>query len=69
MEPPIVVSGGSIIITVPEEVFPPEAGQKGKFKNDNKKIKRIEITGSGIENYAEDAKNSNITVTIYYETK
>lgn len=67
-DPPIVINGGaSISIDFPDNVFPPEAGKKGKFKNANKKIKSVTITGTGIPNYNESAKGKDVVITVYYE--
>lgn len=68
MDPPIVITGGSIHIELPDSVFQPDPAGKGKYKCDDRKIKRIEISGAGIQNYVADAKNNNITIKIYYET-
>ncbi|HEX5708485.1 MAG TPA: hypothetical protein VFX96_14375 [Pyrinomonadaceae bacterium] len=67
-DPAIVITGGSIEIDFDEAQLPPENGTKGKFKNANKRIKRIVISGTGIPSYAEDStKNGkDIVVKIYY---
>jgi hypothetical protein len=64
-DPPIVVSGGSITITIPGGIFPglPVAVD---LTNPLKEIKRVEITGSGIENYSATADGSDITIKIEY---
>jgi hypothetical protein len=63
-DPPIVVSGGSVTITLPRDIFPGLPG--GDFTNPLKEIKRVEITGSGIKNYNESASGKEIIITIDY---
>jgi hypothetical protein len=63
-DPPIVVSGGSVTITIPGDIFPGLPG--GDFTNPLKEIKRVEITGSGIENYSATADGKDITIRIEY---
>jgi hypothetical protein len=64
-DPPIVVSGGSVTITIPGGIF---TGLLlgGDFTNPLKEIKRVEITGSGIENYSATADGKDITIRIEY---
>ncbi len=66
-DPPIVITGNSVTIEFPETEFPPDPGSKGKFKNENKKISRVEITGAGIENYNKGATGKDITIRVYYD--
>jgi hypothetical protein len=63
-DPPIIISGGSVTIKLPVNIFPGLLG--GDFTNPLKEIKRVEITGSGIRNYSESASGSDITITIEY---
>jgi hypothetical protein len=65
IDPPIIISGGSVSINVPVGLF---LGLLlgGVFTNNQKEIKRVEITGSGLPNYDESASNSDITITIEY---
>ena len=63
-DPPIVITGGSITIEIPGGIFPNLPGEK--FTNQQKEIKRIEITGDGIRNYEESATGKNITIKIHY---
>ena len=63
-DPPIIVSGGSVTIRLPGNIFPGLLG--GAFTNSQKEIKRVEITGSGIPNYSESANGSDITIRIEY---
>jgi hypothetical protein len=63
-DPPIIVSGGSVTITIPVGIFTSLLG--GVFSNSQKEIKRVEITGSGLPNYSESATGTDITITIEY---
>lgn len=61
-DPPIIVSGGSVTLKIPGGIF---AGLLGiDFTNQQKQIKRVSITGSGLPNYDESASNTDITITI-----
>ena len=61
-DPPIVITGGSVSI----EFDPGKLqGNNGRFSNQDKKIRRVEVTGDGL-NFAEDTPNGKVTVTIYY---
>lgn len=64
-DPPIIVSGGSVTIRIPVGIFPGLLGG-GDFTNQQKQIKRVEITGSGIVNYDQSANGSDITIKIEY---
>ncbi len=63
-DPPIVVSGGSVTIDFDPSVFTPNGN--GKHSNANKKIKRVEVTGDGIQPFSVDVPNGKVTVTIHY---
>ena len=63
-DPPIIVTGGSVTITLPGGVF--EGLPGGDFTNREKQIKRVEITGDGIPNYNESAKGTDVTIRIEY---
>jgi len=63
-DPPIVVSGGSISISIPKDLFPGLLG--GDFTNPLKDIKRVEITGTGLPNYSATAVNNDIIIRIEY---
>lgn len=66
-DPPIIINGKtSISIDFPESIFPPEPGQKGKFRNPNKHIKRIEISGAGAPAYNEAVNGRDIVIRIEY---
>jgi len=62
-DPPIIVSGGSVTIDFDKTQLQENAD--GKHHHPNKKIKRIEITGDGI-NFAEDTKTGKVNITIFY---
>jgi hypothetical protein len=63
-DPPIVITGGSVTITIPSGLFSSLLG--GNFTNTDKEIKRVEITGTGIANYSESATGKDITIRIEY---
>lgn len=63
-DPPIVVSGGSVTIEFDPDTFG-DTGT-GRYTNQEKVIRRVEVTGTGILNYDEAATGSDITVRITY---
>jgi hypothetical protein len=65
-DPPIVVTGGSITIEFDSDTFPPDG--KDKHGNADKKIRRVEVAGDGID-FGEDTPNGQVTIKIYYHTK
>jgi hypothetical protein len=64
-DPPIIVSGGSVTISIPGGIFT-GLPVNVDFTNSLKEIKRVEITGSGIENYSATADGTDITIRIEY---
>ena len=68
-DPPIIINGKkSISIEFPEATFPPEPGPSGrKFKNQNKHIDRIEITGTGAPAYNQTVTGKDVVITIHYK--
>jgi hypothetical protein len=61
-DPPIIISGGSVTISIPGGLF---AGLLGiDFATQQKEIKRVVITGSGLPNYDESASGTDITISI-----
>ncbi len=62
-DPPIIVSGGSVTIDFDKSQLQENAD--GRHHHPNKKIKRIEITGDGID-FAENTKSGKVTIKIYY---
>ena len=63
-DPPIIVTGGSVSIEFDQSAFSDEG--PGKYTNKQKIIKRVEITGDGIENYDSPATGQNVTIKITY---
>ena len=63
-DPPIIITGGSV--TVEFDVSQLAAAGIGRFGNDQKVIKRVQITGAGIRNFDEYTTGNNVTVTITY---
>ena len=61
-DPPIVVTGGSISIDFDHSQL---QGNNGRFGNQNKKIKRVEVTGDDV-NFAQNTPNGQVTIKIYY---
>ena len=64
IDPPIIITGGSVTIDFDPEAFGEVS--PGKYKNQDKVITRVEITGTGMENYDSTAKGTDITVRITY---
>ncbi|HEX8351307.1 MAG TPA: hypothetical protein VF611_00165 [Pyrinomonadaceae bacterium] len=62
VEPPIVISGGSVTIQFDPDTFPPLG--RGKHGNPNKKIRRIQIKGDGID-FVTDTTDGNVVITIH----
>ncbi len=62
-DPPIVVSGGSVSIDFDQSEL---QGGNGRYNNANKKIKRVEITGDGIDPIDLNVPNGKVTVKIHY---
>ena len=62
-DPPIIVTGGSVTIEFNADDFSPAGNDR--HSNANKKIKRVEVTGDGI-NFAQDTPNGRVTITIHY---
>lgn len=63
-DPPIIVSGGSVTLEYDSGQLTPNGN--GKHYNANKKIKRVEITGDGIDPITLDIPNGKVTVKISY---
>lgn len=60
--PPVIITGGSVTVEVDETQLPRDSN--GKFKNDNKKIKRIEIVGDYNKDTGE-VQNGKVTIYIH----
>ena len=63
-DPPIIIQGGSVTITFDASQL--IAAGVGKFSNDQNVIKRVEVTGTGIQNYDQTATGNNVTIKITY---
>ena len=63
MEPPIIITGGSVTIEFDLSAF---QSSDGTFRNPQKVIKRVEITGGGIQNYDQTAAGTDVTVRVTY---
>jgi len=63
-DPPIVVTGGSVTIEFDPLTF--EEAEPGRYSNQEKVIKRVEVIGAGIQNYDSAATGSDVTVRITY---
>jgi hypothetical protein len=64
LDPPIVVTGGSVTIDFNEGLFPKNT--TGKRSNSNKKIRRVEVVDDrGQTLFAQDIPNGKVTVTIH----
>jgi hypothetical protein len=61
-DPPIIVTGGSVSIEFDNDQL---QGNNGRYNNEHKKIKRVEVTGDGI-NFAESTPNGKVIIKIYY---
>ena len=61
-DPPIIITGGSVTIDFDESEYPKDGNNKRS--NPNKKIKRVEITGDGI-NISQDIPNGKCTIKIH----
>lgn len=62
-DPPIVITGGSVNVEFDETQLPRRAA--GHYRNDNKKIKRVEITGDYNPDTGE-VKNGNVVIKVFY---
>ena len=63
-DPPIIVQGGSV--TIQFDVSQLAASGVGKFSNGQKVIKRVEVSGTDIQNYDETPTGNNVTIRITY---
>ncbi|MDQ3744636.1 MAG: hypothetical protein M3444_09665 [Acidobacteriota bacterium] len=62
-DPPIIIQGGSVTIEFDQSQLKPDAG---KFSSQGKVIKRVEITGTGLQNYDQSAVGNDVTIKITY---
>ena len=63
-DPPIIITGGSVMVEF--DVSQLVSAGIGKFGNDQKVIKRVQITGTGIRSYDEYTTGNNVIVTVTY---
>ncbi|MET0645052.1 MAG: hypothetical protein ABW208_00440 [Pyrinomonadaceae bacterium] len=63
-DPPIVISGGSVLIEFDDNVFPPVG--RGRHANADKKIRRVEIEVDGSQQTI-DVPDGKVVVRIYYD--
>ena len=63
-DPPIVISGGSVTIEFDPGTF--TVNGDGRYSNQQKVIKGVEITGTGIQNYDSVATGRDVTIRIIY---
>lgn len=71
-DPPIIITGGSVTLRFDvTQLVAAGIGLDGLsiFSNDQKAIQRVEITGTGIENYDKYATTNDIEVRITYGTQ
>lgn len=61
--PPIVISGGSVTIEFDGNVF--QQLGRGRHGNFDKKIRRVEIRGDGI-NISQDTPDGRVVILIHY---
>jgi hypothetical protein len=63
-DPPIIITGGSVTIDFDSSAFSNDG--QGRYTNQEKVIKQVEITGDGIKNYDSSATGPDIIVKITY---
>jgi hypothetical protein len=62
-DPPIIIQGGSVTIEFDVSQL---VSANGKFGNSQKVIKRVEITGTDIQNYDQTPTGNNVTIKVTY---
>lgn len=62
-DPPIIITGGSVNVEFDEAQLSRRGN--GHFRNDTKKIKRVEITGD-YDPATGQVRNGNVLIKIYY---
>jgi hypothetical protein len=62
-DPPIVITGGSVTIDFDKTQL--QENSDGKHHHPHKKIKRVEISGDGI-NFAQDTPSGKVTIRVIY---
>ncbi|MFL6257877.1 MAG: hypothetical protein ACJ74T_22950 [Pyrinomonadaceae bacterium] len=61
-DPPIIVTGGSVTLVFDEDKLPKLS--KGKHHHKDKRIRRIEIDGDGIDYAVDVPTGEGLTITI-----
>ena len=61
-DPPIIITGGSVTLEFDATQL---QGGGGRHHHPNKKIKRIEVTGGGL-NINQTVSDPKVTIKIYY---
>jgi hypothetical protein len=64
-DPPIIITGGSVTIEFDEGRM--QKVKTGKHHHPDKRIRRVEITGDGI-NFAQNTPGGKVTITIFVES-
>lgn len=67
MDPPIVITGGSIHIDLPRELVLEPVDVSGELVCTNRRIRSVQITGGGLDAYEATPPDGDITITIFYE--
>lgn len=62
-DPPIVITGGSVTVEFDETQLSRRGA--GRYRSDNKKIKRVEITGD-YDPATGEVHNGNVVIKVFY---
>ena len=62
---PIVITGGSVTIEFDADQLPAEG--KGKHGNSGKKLRKITISGDGIDYTADFPTGQGVSIKIFYD--
>jgi hypothetical protein len=65
-DPPIIITGGSVTVDFGSSHSKFQHDGRGKHHNAAHKIKRIEVTGDGID-INETVADGKVTIKIYYD--
>ncbi|MDT7690011.1 MAG: hypothetical protein QOE46_2770 [Acidobacteriota bacterium] len=65
-DPPIIITGGSVTIEFDPNTFTSDSSSSGRYSNQEKVIKRVEITGRDITSYDSAATGRDITIRVTY---
>jgi hypothetical protein len=64
LDPPIIISGGSVTIKFDKKNLKETAD--GKHHHPNKRIKRVQVNGEDIKSFDEKTDSGMVTITIHY---